>query len=409
MVSLCLEKSHPEVAEQWHPTKNGELTPVDVTSGSNRMVWWRCPVASDHEWKAIIANRVRGGGCPCCSIPVKKVVPSNCLSVTHPAIASQWHITRNVGLSPNMVTFGSTRRVWWQCSVSEDHVWQATIANRTSLGRGCPCCSGRKVVKSNCLETTYPDVAKQWHPIKNGNLLPSMVTGGCGKRVWWQCSVAEDHEWQSSINHRTNGRGCPCCSVPVKKIVQSNCLLSTHPEIAKQWSTKNKLTPHDVVSGCNNKFWWRCNKGHEWLANINKRTTGECCPVCKESKGESCITELLRKFKLNNKIKNYCRQKRYKQIRDKRPLPFDFMVQRIDGRTFLIEYNGRQHYELVNFTGKLSDVDMKNNLDKVKKHDTIKRDGTKAYNIPYLVIPYWQFGEIEENLKEFIERRTWKN
>ena len=31
--------NRPELAKEWHPTKNGNLTPVDVSTGSNKNVW----------------------------------------------------------------------------------------------------------------------------------------------------------------------------------------------------------------------------------------------------------------------------------------------------------------------------------------------------------------------------------
>lgn len=57
---------------EWHPTKNGELTPKDVTCGSNKKVWWMCE--KGHEWEAIIVNRTKGRGCPYCSD--KKLIKS---------------------------------------------------------------------------------------------------------------------------------------------------------------------------------------------------------------------------------------------------------------------------------------------------------------------------------------------
>jgi hypothetical protein len=60
----CLQTVNPELAKQWHPTKNGGLTPNDVTKGSNKKVWWYCE--NGHEWEASIANRTKGNGCPNC-------------------------------------------------------------------------------------------------------------------------------------------------------------------------------------------------------------------------------------------------------------------------------------------------------------------------------------------------------
>ena len=52
----------PKVAAEWHPTKNGDLKPTDVTAGSSKKVWWLC--RRGHEWEAIIVARAkRGSSC----------------------------------------------------------------------------------------------------------------------------------------------------------------------------------------------------------------------------------------------------------------------------------------------------------------------------------------------------------
>ncbi len=56
---------NPELAQQWHPTKNGNLRPSDVTRSSNRKVWWQCK--RGHEWETQIKNRSQGKGCPYCA------------------------------------------------------------------------------------------------------------------------------------------------------------------------------------------------------------------------------------------------------------------------------------------------------------------------------------------------------
>lgn len=59
-----LAVSHPFLIKEWHPTKNGELTPYDAASKSGKKVWWLCQ--RDHEWIARIADRTSGKGCPTC-------------------------------------------------------------------------------------------------------------------------------------------------------------------------------------------------------------------------------------------------------------------------------------------------------------------------------------------------------
>lgn len=60
-----LEKEYPSLAKQWHPTKNNELTPNDVSYGSGLRVWWQC--SKNHEWEAVINSRRQGSGCPYCA------------------------------------------------------------------------------------------------------------------------------------------------------------------------------------------------------------------------------------------------------------------------------------------------------------------------------------------------------
>ena len=37
-----LAEKLPEIAAEWHPTLNGDLTPADVGYASNKRVWWLC-------------------------------------------------------------------------------------------------------------------------------------------------------------------------------------------------------------------------------------------------------------------------------------------------------------------------------------------------------------------------------
>jgi len=68
-LSNCLATRNPEIALQWHPTKNGNLTPWNVTYGSEKEVWWVCEECS-HEWSVTPNNRTfNNSGCPECNKP----------------------------------------------------------------------------------------------------------------------------------------------------------------------------------------------------------------------------------------------------------------------------------------------------------------------------------------------------
>ncbi len=278
--TIYLTESHPEIAKQWHVTKNGNLTPKDFTFGMSAKIWWQCNKGVDHEWQTTILNRTMGYGCPVCTNQL--AVLSNCLATTHQSIAAEWHSIKNPNITSYDVVAGSGKKVWWQCQKGVDHEWQATIEKRTKEKTGCPMCSGKSVVLSTCLATTHPEIAKEWHSTKNGNLTSRDVTFGSSKQIWWKCDKGDDHEWKAPVNHRVSGTKCSICDN--KKVVLSNCLATTHSTIAKQWhSTKNgKETPYNITAGSNKKRWWKCDKGndHEWLVAVYKRIPNSDCPIC---------------------------------------------------------------------------------------------------------------------------------
>ncbi|MEX2437646.1 MAG: zinc-ribbon domain-containing protein, partial [Candidatus Babeliales bacterium] len=268
---------HPVLSERWHYKKNYPLTAKDVVgTGSKKVYWWRCNI--DHEWKASIISHIRKDGsyrsCPKCH-----KAP---LSVTHPNILTEWHPTKNGKLTPDDVRGGSACYLWWKCSKGPDHEWKQKAIERTRSGSGCPFCDGKKVSLTNSLLTKYPDLAKEWHPTKNGKLLTQNVFGGGKAKYWWKCSKGTDHEWQANIQKRASGQGCPICRG--LKIVLSNSLFLTHPNIVKEWHvTKNSITPNDVMAGSGKKVWWQCVKvkSHEWETTIKIRAKGgHGCPFC---------------------------------------------------------------------------------------------------------------------------------
>lgn len=197
-----LAELNPELANQWHPTKNGELDPTLIKPGSNRKAWWLCK--NGHEWAAVIASRNSGNGCPYCS--GQRVIKENSLAAKNANLAYQWHHKKNGNLTPEMVTAGSSKKVWWRCE--KGHEWEAVIASRNK-GNGCPYCSGKLVSKDNCLAVLNPELAEQWHPFRNGKLTPNDVIPGSSKKVWWLCK--KGHEWQAVLYSRNNGTGCPYC------------------------------------------------------------------------------------------------------------------------------------------------------------------------------------------------------
>jgi hypothetical protein len=267
--------SRPELAAQWHPTKNGSLTPSTVTIGSGKKIWWLCSFG--HAWYSYLKNRVKGSSCPYCAGRV--ATPENNLLVKYPSLAAEWHDLKNSPVKPQEVMTRSCTYYWWKCK--NNHEWEAQVRYRVDGGK-CPYCIGRRVTADKSLAVKYPEIAKQWHSTKNSDLKPTDFLPKSGKKVWWRC--AKGHEWIAAISVRTKGAKCPFCSN--RRACADNNLRILYPEIAAEWNHKKNgaLSPVDVTPRSGQEVWWVCGCGHEWKAKVRKRVNGSGCLRCYRAK-----------------------------------------------------------------------------------------------------------------------------
>ena len=143
----------PDLMPEWDGEKNGALAPETLRPYSNRRVWWRCPLG--HSYAAVVADRARKKcGCPYCA-GRKVLVGFNDLASKEPVLALQWHPTRNGSLTPQQLTSGSSRKVWWQCE--NGHAWRSAVSTRAGKQRcGCPVCAGRPMDRCTAVITEAP-------------------------------------------------------------------------------------------------------------------------------------------------------------------------------------------------------------------------------------------------------------
>ncbi len=215
-----LQNRFPEIAAEWHPTKNAPLTAKEVTYGSNKIVWWQCQKVKNHIYQSSITSRTRKRSQGCSYCAGKKVSSERSLATLFPEIAKEWHPTKNESLTPNDVTFASSKKVWWQCLNQIDHIYEAKISHRTRKENPtvCKVCalnkrSLKKSPPEKSLATLFPEIAKEWHPTKNESLTPNDVTSASHRKVWWQCKRFKDHVWDATVANRTRGEtGCRFCS-----------------------------------------------------------------------------------------------------------------------------------------------------------------------------------------------------
>jgi hypothetical protein len=351
-----------ELMKDYNYKKNKNIDINRITFGSNKKVWWKCHICG-YEWQTTVVNRAGSlkRGCPKCSRIKASMNHSltrayhNNISKLYPNIAAEWHPTKNGNLTPDKISYGSEKKVWWKCSWCKQE-WECAVNKRTTRGCGCPNCSKsstsfpeqaifyyikkyfsdsknrdlsngfeldifipskkvgieydgvrwhnnantllkdnkkdenckingielfrlrdkklkktisakiirindgnicdlqlaiqeilaylsikevkidiladmskilglyRRNLKKDSLLFKYPDIAAEWHPTKNGELKPENIYWSSGKKVWWKCHIC-GYEWQATPNHRTRERmggysGCPKCAI--KRINDKN-------------------------------------------------------------------------------------------------------------------------------------------------------------------------------------------
>ena len=289
-----LAANHPKLVLELHPTLNGALDPKLIAAGSPRKLWWRC--AAGHEWRAQVAGRSAGRGCPECAKVRhgqrlgernQRVERERTLAVKNPALFGELHATRNRDLDTRALAAGSARTVWWRCA--QGHEWQARVVSRNA-GSGCPVCAvGQRVATRRArparvppersLAARRPDLITQLHPKRNGDLDAHDISAGSTRGVWWRCPAG--HEWEARVTDRTRGAGCPACARN-QPAPRERSLAVRRPELVAQLHpTRNgRVDPFALAAGSNRPAWWRCELGHEWEATVAARVRGTGCPVC---------------------------------------------------------------------------------------------------------------------------------
>ena len=332
-----LQTANPSLSKEWHYENNQGLTPMDITSNSDKKVWWRCN--EGHEWQARIADRSKGNGCPYCA-GKKVLVGYNDLNTVNIELAKEWNYEKNNSLTPMDVTANSDKKVWWKCS--KGHEWAAKIYSRSN-GSGCPACSSEK-------HTSFPEYAMIYYLQKQGlDVIHSSKKHGYELDVyipslkiaieydgyyWHKDKVSLDLEKNrkcendgirlyrireglsslndSSIDYVTqrNQKDFPKILEEILREIigvsvdidferdaiaigslreytdKEKSVLFANPKLAKEWNYEmnGDLKPQNFTVSSQRKVWWRCQKGHNWQSTIANRSSGYGCPYCANQK-----------------------------------------------------------------------------------------------------------------------------
>lgn len=186
---------HPELAKEWHPTKNGDITPKDVTEDTIQRAYWICSDCG-HEFVAYVHSRAKKqhrSGCPKC-FERKRADRAREIQAEKEAQKP------------------SRKRNEKKEEPQEDPAPEKKPQEEKPTAAAVP--AGQENLRT--LAVKKPQLAKEWHPTKNGNVTPNDVLVSWEDGAWWKCSEC-GHEWSARIDLRCKGGRCPACSEREKK------------------------------------------------------------------------------------------------------------------------------------------------------------------------------------------------
>lgn len=341
-----LANKFPDIAKEWDYELNGDRLPTNTMAGSGWKIHWICP--KGHKYIATPNDRTSNGrGCPVCAkekhtsfpeqalffylnknfdvvnrylegrIELDIYIPSIKMAIEYDGLffhrgkeAKGRELRKNLycrdkGIDLYRVKETEEQReneekIFYRVVPEKGDLLDSIIAQIINIAANKAgkeiCCDidtnrDRNKIweqyiileKENSLQVLYPNIAAEWDDNLNGALSPSQVSCGSHKRIHWICS--KGHQYESSVNKRVNGTGCPYCANK-KVLVGYNDFQSCNPQIAKEWdySKNGDEHPTNYTSYSGKKLYWICPKGHSYQAAIAKRTTGRGCPYCTNKK-----------------------------------------------------------------------------------------------------------------------------
>lgn len=330
-------------------------------------------------WKATPNNVLRGRGCKEC----KNEKYRNSFLKSHEEYVKQ------VGeVNPDIEVFeqyinGHTPILHY-CK-KHNIKWMA-YPNNILRGQGCIECGKEKI--GNGLRKTHEQYVNELAKI-NPNIEVVGYYAGSMIKILHRCKI-DGYEWHAIPNSILQGSGCPKCSIQ-KQIERQT---KTHSQYVQEVKNINSnIEVIDEYMGDGTPILHKCKiDGCEWMIRPANILQGQGCPKCNTSKGEKTIANWLSKNNIS-----YEQQKTFNDCRNKLPLPFDFYL---PDYNICIEYNGKQHYEPIDYFGG------KEAFDGVVMRDKIKEKYCNENNIYLIKIAYNT--NIYEELQNLYELLTLK-
>jgi len=288
---------HPK-AQYWHPTKNGNIIPNNVSYGSAKKCWFKCPnekclhdFITDPNHVTALKNPT---WCPyCCQAPKKLCIEDDCKicherSFASHSMSSLWHQENNGDITPRNIFINSNKTFWFKCDDDScNHLFDTSIDSITFKKGGCPYCAHKRLCKDIDCEpcrrrsfASHPR-SKNWDYTKNGDITPRNVFKTVRDvSYWFICD--NEHSFRDNLGHITDKkepRWCGACLKNDDIKFRSEKYLTEARKIAEE--RNGELISTEYID-MNKLLDWKCNIcEHQWSACLSSiKNAKSWCPKC---------------------------------------------------------------------------------------------------------------------------------
>jgi hypothetical protein len=135
-----------EKAKYWHPTKNGDIKPRDISKGIDKKYWFKCPNENCGHDFDILLNNITSGNNWCSYCAKKKLCNDNDCNICYNKSfashkrAEHWCPTKNGDIKPRDIFKCSNKNYWFKCPNENCKNDFHTALNHITSGRWCPYC-----------------------------------------------------------------------------------------------------------------------------------------------------------------------------------------------------------------------------------------------------------------------------
>ena len=211
--------------------------------------------------------------------------------VSDTKLVKEWDFKKNL-IGPENYTTGSDKKVFWICPKCKLS-YPAVIQNRFIAKSKCSYCSNMRVSPFNNLKKLYPNVAKTFHPTKNGKVKTDQIIPGSHKKYWWICENKKHHIYKAMPYERSLKRyvkkdgtssaaACPFCAG--KQVYPGESWGDVYKSLTLELDKNQEkgFNIYKISVGSIKNANWVCVRGHKWRANLwGRANRNNGCPKCK--------------------------------------------------------------------------------------------------------------------------------